>query len=84
MLRLGTLPRRDQGMRPLLRRDNRRRTTRQDSRELRNSIHLMGLTGTMDIPRNISLTGIRPIPWNTSLTGTTRILRNTSLTRWRV
>ena len=60
------------GTRPLLRRDNSRRSTRQDSRELRNIIHLMGLTGTLSIPHN------------TSPTGTGCIIRNTIFTRRRV
>ena len=58
MLRLSVVPCRDQGMRlsVVLCRDHSRRTTRQDSRELRSIIHLMGLTNTMPIPRNTSLT----------------------------
>ena len=53
------IPRRDQRKRRSVipYGDHSRRTSRQNSRELRNIIHLMGLTGIMPIPRNTSLTG---------------------------
>ena len=53
------IPRRDQRKRRSVipYGDHSRRTSRQNSRELRNITHLMGLTGIMPIPRNTSLTG---------------------------
>ena len=49
-------------------RSHNRHTTRQNSRELRNIIHLTSLTDIMPIPRNTNLTDTMPIPRNTSFT----------------
>jgi len=79
-MRLPVISRRDQGTRPILRLDNRRRTIRQDSRERRNIIRLTSLTGTTIILCSTSLTGIMTILWNTSLSDIILIPRDMNFT----
>ena len=66
--RLPAIPCRDQQMRPILRRDHSRRTTRQNSRELRNITQFTSITDTMTIRRNTSITYITLIPSDMNLT----------------